>query len=226
MRIRKKKWAEPELKSVSYYIQEPTQHKGHWRDLYAQKAPLWLEIGCGKGNFVAQMALENPNVNFVAVDIKIDMLGVAKRNIESMFAQANRTPDNIRLTVFNVEKALTVFDEEDKIERMFINFCNPWPKPKDKKHRLTHSRQLEIYKNFLVKGGEIWFKTDDDQLFKESQRYFDECGFTIRYITEDLHKSDFDGSSPATEHERMFTEQGIPTKFLIAVCPGKTEQEQ
>lgn len=218
MRIRKKKWAEPELKSVDYYIENSLEQRGRWKENFPSAAPLHLEIGCGKGTFAAQMALDNPQINFLAVDIKVDMLGVGKRNIERMFAEAGRTPDNVRLSVVNVERAEEVFSPEDGIERMYINFCNPWPKPKDKKHRLTHSRQLERYKTFLAPGSEIWFKTDDDQLFRESKGYFQECGFTIRCQTEDLHASGFEGS-PATEHEKMFTARGIPTKFLIAVCP-------
>lgn len=222
MRIRKKKWAEPELKSVDYYIENSKEKRGKWREEFPKPSPLHLEIGCGKGTFAAQMALDYPDINFLAVDIKIDMLGVGKRNIERMFEEAGRTPDNVRLSVVNVEHAEDIFSPEDKIERMYINFCNPWPKPKDKKHRLTHSRQLERYKTFLQPGSEIWFKTDDEQLFKESQQYFQESGFSIRYLTQDLHSSGFEGS-PATEHEKMFTAEGIPTKFLIAVCPEKEE---
>ena len=84
-----------------------------------------------------------------------------------------------------------------------------------KKRRLTHTRQLEKYKVFLKKGGEVWFKTDDDTLFEESLEYFKEANFEIKYITYDLHNSGFEGNV-MTEHEKMFTEQGIKTKFLIA----------
>ena len=104
------------------------------------------------------------------------------------------------------------------MERIYINFCNPWSqKAKHRKRRLTHPRQLEQYKTFLAPGGEIWFKTDDDSLFADSVHYFEECGFSIRYQTLDLHHSGFEGNIP-TEHEAMFSEQGIPIKFLIAVA--------
>ncbi|MGL4773786.1 MAG: tRNA (guanosine(46)-N7)-methyltransferase TrmB, partial [Clostridium sp.] len=99
--------------------------------------------------------------------------------------------------------------------RIYINFCNPWPKERHKKRRLTHNRQLEKYKTFLRPEGEIWFKTDDDPLFEESLEYFKESGFNIEYITYDLHKSGFKGNV-VTEHEKMFTGMGIKTKFLIA----------
>ena len=108
-----------------------------------------------------------------------------------------------------------MLDEEDKISRIYINFCNPWPKERHKKRRLTHTRQLENYRKFLVDDGEIFFKTDDDTLFEESLEYFKEANFNIEFITYDLHNSEFEGNV-MTEHERMFTEQGIKTKFLIA----------
>ena len=96
---------------------------------------------------------------------------------------------------------------------VYINFCNPWPKKKHKKRRLTHTRQLSSYKKFLC--GELWFKTDDDELFEESFEYFEEAGYEILYKTWDLH-SESPYENIVTEHERMFTEEGKKIKFLIA----------
>ncbi|MEG2038572.1 MAG: tRNA (guanosine(46)-N7)-methyltransferase TrmB [Oscillospiraceae bacterium] len=216
MRIRRKKWAAPELNAADYFIQNPYEQRGKWSEVFARQNPLHLEIGCGRGGFISQMAIENPDINYLAVDIKLDMLGTARRNIEKIFTENQRDIDNIKLTVYNMESLKIMLTEQDKVERMYINFCNPWYKSGDKKHRLTHTRQLMRYKEFLTPQAEIWFKTDDAPLFEESLEYFDECGFKITYITRDLHNSDFVGSIP-TEHEKMFTEQGIPTKFLIAV---------
>ncbi len=109
-----------------------------------------------------------------------------------------------------------ILSKEDVVSRIYINFCNPWPKEKHKKRRLTHMRQLEQYKTFLKSQGEIYFKTDDDELFEESLEYFNEAGFRIKYITYDLHNSDVQGNVQ-TEHENMFSEQGIKIKFLIAM---------
>ena len=105
------------------------------------------------------------------------------------------------------------FSPEDRVERIYINFCNPWPKGKHKKRRLTHPRQLQQYRTVL--DGEIWFKTDDDELFEESILYFQECGFDIVFQTTDLHKEP-DIQSFRTEHEAMFEEMGKTIKFLIA----------
>ena len=116
----------------------------------------------------------------------------------------------------NAERILDVFSPEDVIERIYINFCNPWPRGKHKKRRLTHTRQLENYKQFLSKkNGEIYFKTDNDELFEESIEYLKETGFTIEKITYDLH-SEMIFEDIRTEHEEMFSNQGIKIKALIA----------
>lgn len=106
--------------------------------------------------------------------------------------------------------------EQDTVERIFINFCNPWPRPRHFKKRLTHPRQLEKYKAFLQPAGEIWFKTDDDMLFRHSRQYFLDCGFAIRWETWNLADSGMAGNI-RTEHEDMFEAEGIPIKALIAV---------
>ena len=94
------------------------------------------------------------------------MLGLAKRNVEKEYKENNRETDNIILVRYDIERILQILDKQDKIERIYINFCNPWPKGKHRKKRLTHTRQLEKYKEFLVDNGEIYFKTDDDPLFE------------------------------------------------------------
>ena len=146
------------------------------------------------------------------------MLAVARRTVEKAFEEAGREVTNLKLISQNIEVIGDVFDENDAgvIDRIYINFCNPWPRKKHKKHRLTHRRQLFQYRKFLKDGGEIHFKTDDDMLFEESIPYFEEVGFRITYITRDLHNSDYKYNLE-TEHEKMFTEEGKTTKFLIAV---------
>ena len=109
--------------------------------------------------------------------------------------------------------------EEDGIARIYINFCNPWPRLKHNKRRLTHPTKLNQYKEILAKDGEIHFKTDSDLLFDDSLEYFKECGFEITYLTRDLHQSDVKDNI-VTEHEKMFSDEGIPIKFLIARYNG------
>ena len=120
------------------------------------------------------------------------------------------------LTAQNIELIEDILSPEDVIDRIYINFCNPWGREKHKKRRLTHTRQLNHYKTFLKKGSEIRFKTDDDGLFEECLEYFKECGFEITYITRDLHNSDVEYNIE-TEHEKMFSDEGIPIKYCIAL---------
>lgn len=219
MRIRFKKWARPELEASKFYIDEPEKYKGKWSSLFKNSAPLHIELGCGKGSFISQLACKNSNINYIAIDLVDAMLGLAKRNIESMYKEENREINNVYITRYDIDRILNIFDENDKVERIYINFCNPWPRGKHHKKRLTHSRQLEKYKNFLADGGKIYFKTDDDNLFIDSISYFKDSGFEVEKITYDLaeEKDFWNGESNIeTEHEKMFKEQGIKIKALIA----------
>ncbi|MDE5755174.1 MAG: tRNA (guanosine(46)-N7)-methyltransferase TrmB [Oscillospiraceae bacterium] len=216
MRIRCKPWARPELEASSFFIPDPKNYKNQWQTVFANQKPIYLELGCGKGGFASQAVLHWQDVNFIAIDIKNEMLVLAKRKIEQALASGNLTPEQVRVLIYNISNISDIFGEKDKIDRIFINFCNPWNKPKHKKRRLTHIRQLVQYQQFL--HGEIWFKTDDDTLFEESISYFEETDFQIKYLTRNLHNSDFvkSGDNLETEHEKMFTEEGKTIKFLIA----------
>jgi tRNA (guanine-N7-)-methyltransferase len=218
MRIRYKKWARPELEASNFYEDNPEEWKGKWKKHFTNSNnPIHLELGCGKGQFISNLASENLDINYIAIDLVDAMLGLAKRNVENEYSNKNIKPENIILTRFDIERILLILDKIDNIERIYINFCNPWPKGKHRKKRLTHTKQLEKYKQFLKDEGEIYFKTDDDDLFQSSILYFEESGFEIKKITKDLHKEDiFNGKNIETEHEKMFSEQGIKIKALIA----------
>lgn len=214
MRIRRKKWAEKELQEAKFYIDKPEINKGKWNNYFKKEAPLYIELGCGKGLFISTLAVNNKNINFIAVDMIEAMLGLSKRNIEE--AYQSKEPENLALIRANVELIDNVFGDGDKVDRIYINFCNPWPKSKHNKRRLTHTRQLEKYKTFLKEKGEIYFKTDDDELFEASLEYFKESNFKIEDITYDLHKEPIFETNIETEHEKMFSEEGIKIKALIA----------
>ena len=217
MRIRFKPWARPELEASKFYIDNPEDYKGKWKTLYKNKAPLHIELGCGKGSFISKLAVKNDNVNYLAIDLVDAMLGLAKRNIEKAYEENQKEIENVYLTRYDIERILNILDKTDGVERIYINFCNPWPRGKHHKKRLTHSRQLEKYKQILSDNGEIYFKTDDDNLFEDSLVYFEECGFKIEKKTYDLEKEENFWDNIQTEHEKMFMEQGINIKALIAV---------
>ena len=217
MRIRYKKWARPELEASEFYEDEPEKWKGKWKEHYDDsRKPFMLELGCGKGQFISKLAVENQNINFLAIDLVDAMLGLAKRNIEQEYKNENLEPKNVIITRFDIERINLILDKKDEVERIYINFCNPWPKGKHRKKRLTHSKQLEKYKEFLKPNAEVYFKTDDDGLFESSLIYFEESGFEILKKTYDLHEEPIFERNIETEHEKMFSEQGIRIKALIA----------
>lgn len=217
MRIRYKKWARPELEASDFYVDNPETLRGKWKSFFKDPSlPLHLELGCGKGQFISNLAGKNQNINYIAIDLVDAMLGLAKRNVDQVYKENDLETSNIVLTRFDIERILLILSKEDDIERIYINFCNPWPKGKHRKKRLTHTRQLEKYKQFLTENGEIYFKTDDDDLFECSLNYFEETGFEIIKKTYDLHSEPDFWDNIETEHEKMFSEQNIKIKALIA----------
>ena len=141
---------------------------------------------------------------------------MAKRNVEKEYKEKNLKTDNVLLTAYEIEIIQNILNKKDVVDRIYINFCNPWPKARHNKKRLTHPKQLEKYKIFLKPGGEIYFKTDDIHLFEASINYFEEASFEITKKTYDLKNEPIWENNIETEHEKMFEEQGIPTKALIA----------
>lgn len=223
MRLRRKPWARPELAACDFYVDDPPQYKGRWHESFGNNNPVHLELGCGKGGFIAKLAAANQNINYIAVDIKSEVLALAKRKIEKEYEEKGIAKiQNIRLMSHNIELVDNMLDPVDSIEKIYINFCNPWPKTPYKKKRLTHGKQLTKYKQFMASGAEVWFKTDDDGLFEDSVKYFEENGFIIKYKTWNLYDSGFAENVP-TEHEIMFSEEGILIKFLIAEYKKEAE---
>lgn len=217
MRIRYKKWARPELEASPFYVDNPEEIRGKWKEQFKNpNLPLNLELGCGKGTFIATLASNNMDRNYIAIDLVDAMLGLAKRNVEQIYKEKNIETDNIYLTRFDIERINLIISKEDGVKRIYINFCNPWPRGKHHKKRLTHTRQLEKYKELLANCGEIYFKTDDDNLYFDSLNYFEEAGFKIIKKTEDLHSEPDFWENIETEHEKMFSEQGIKIKAVIA----------
>lgn len=208
MRLRKKWWARPEMEASSFTIINPQEYKGKWCKEFKNNNDIYLELGCGRGKFISTHAQQNPNINYIGVDLKDEVIIYAlKKLVEAEL-------ENGRVIPMNIAGIAEVFDK-DEVSRIYINFCNPWPKDRHNKRRLTHTKFLTEYKKFLKSGSEIWFKTDDTELFEDSQIYFKESGFSIEYLTYDLHKSDFQGNV-VTEYEEKFTSLGMKTMFLLA----------
>lgn len=215
MHLRPKPWARPELEACGFFQATPPVHRGQWHHLFKKKQPLHIELGCGKGTFIAELASRHPETNYLAIDLIDAVLGLTKRNIQAAYADKNQAIDNVQIMSWDIERIDMILAPEDGVERIYINFCNPWPRRRFHKKRLTHTKQLEKYKKLLAENGEICFKTDSDDLFRDSIKYFESSGFTITTLINDLHASDYPDNIE-TEHERMFSDQGIKIKFLIA----------
>ena len=215
MRMRRKAWTEPLLDNCGYLIEKPQTHRGNWRALFERPdSPLYVEIGCGKGVSTVQLSHENPDINLVAIDEVRHVLAVTIKNASEAYGEA--PVSNLKLCSLDAMYISDTFSAEDKVDRVIINFCNPWDERlKHHKRRLTHPRQLVQYRSFLKDDGEIHFKTDNVELFEASMEYFAACGFEIAYRTDDLHAS---GYTPnyVSEHERMYSRKGIPIHFAIA----------
>lgn len=181
--------------------------------IFGNKNPLWLEIGCGKGGFVQQMALKNPDKNFIAVEMCRNVLVTAMETTDR-----EKCP-NLRY-VIGMAEYLEKLIPAHSAERIFLNFSCPYPKATYVKHRLTHKCFLDIYRRLLKSGGEIHQKTDNMQLFEFSLLSFSQNDFVIKSVSLDLHNSTLVGNinTAVTEYERMFSEKGCPIYYLEAVC--------
>ena len=210
MRLRKKWWARPELESSDIFVNNPRELKGKWKQEFKNNNPIHLELGCGRGGFLVQKALKYPNINHIAVDLKDEVLVYALRKVKEVEPEIK----NARIVALNISFIADLF-EKDEIEKIYINFCNPWPKDRHNKRRLTHTKFLTEYKKFLRKGSQVWFKTDDKDLLEASLEYFKESGFRLDFVSYDLHNSDFE-DNVMTEYETKFTALGMKTMALIA----------
>jgi len=206
MRLRKKGWAKPELEKDPKVIFTPSEHKGKWKELFGNNYPIHLELGCGRGRFINQLANMNHNINYLALDVYDELLiHVLRRANENHL-------NNLKVIPINIENIGDIF-AKDEVEKIHINFCTPWPKKKHHKRRLTHPNFLQLYQTFLKDGSEIWLKTDDDLLFTDSLEYFKAAGFYELYRTHDLHHSNFQGNV-MTEYEEKFYHQRVKIKFV------------
>lgn len=207
MRVRKKTWAPRVLETNKHLIHQPENFKGKWNELFGNDNPVFVEIGCGKGRFISQNALAYPNINFVGVERETTVIATAARRLTD-------EQKNVFLIPGDVEN-LGNFFEVGEIKRLYINFCDPWPKKKWAKRRLTYRTFLERYKEIFGESAEIFFKTDNRGLFEFSLNEF--CGndWKLSNISLDLHASDYEGNI-MTEYEEKFSGMGMPIYRLEA----------
>ena len=215
MRMRRKPNLELRMESCGeVQIKDPESFFGHWKEEFAGYGELWLELGCGKGSFTVKTAQENPDVLLLAIEKVRDAMVIA------MERSLNAGASNIRFIDMDALRLNEVFKRGD-VDRLFINFCDPWPKSRDAKHRLTAPGFLRKYAELLDIGGEIRFKTDNRPLFDWSCEQFAAEGWEIRELTNDLHRDGVQGIM--TDYEAKFHAQGVPINRLVAVKTENTK---
>ncbi|MFD1739287.1 tRNA (guanosine(46)-N7)-methyltransferase TrmB [Bacillus salitolerans] len=201
MRLRNKPWAKDMLReNDQYVIQDPELQKGKWNEVFGNNNPIHIEVGTGKGKFITGMAKANPSINYIGVELQDSVIvGALERILED-------PSPNVKLLNQNAEE-LTTFFEQGEISRVYLNFSDPWPKNRHEKRRLTYKTYLDRYKELLIKNGEIHFKTDNQGLFEYSLKSFSEYGLLLKFVSLDLHNSDFEGNI-MTEYEEKFSAKG------------------
>ena len=206
MRLRRIKNIEEKILQYDNIIMlEPTKYKGKWRELFGNDNPIYLEIGMGKGKFITEHALKNPNINFIGCELVNSVIYKAARKI------SEKEIPNLYLINYDAFKLDEVF-EKDEIEKIFLNFSDPWPKTRHEKRRLTSGDFLNVYKKFLVKDGLIEFKTDNRKLFEYSVMKFNELRYDILELSLDLHSDKEDIIN--TEYEDKFVALGQVIYFV------------
>ena len=188
-------------------IAEPAALKGNWRSLKPDCTALWVEVGCGKGKFTAETAAANPDVLLIAVERCREAMVVAMEKAQNM---GLTNVYYIDMDVANIEEIFAGFE----IDRLFINFPDPWPRKKNAKRRLTHRGFLDKY--CRVVKGEIHYKTDNAPLFEFSVEEFAACGLEVKNLTRDLHANGIVGIM--TGYEEKFHALGTPINRCEVVC--------
>ena len=221
MRMRKKKNLVPRMERCeAVHVQDGFSMKGHWRDLMPGAKALWVELGCGKGRFTAETARQNPEVLLIAIE------RVADAQVVAMERAVAEGLTNVFFVVGDAA-ALPSYFEPGEVDRIFINFCDPWPSKRHAKRRLTHRNFLALYRQVLPLGGEIHFKTDNAPLFAFSLTEFPQLGFSLSEVTDDLHAGGVQGVM--TDYEAKFHAEGIPIHRCVATMVPYTptaEEEQ
>ncbi|MBS5793643.1 MAG: tRNA (guanosine(46)-N7)-methyltransferase TrmB [Clostridiales bacterium] len=204
MRLRKKPWGDNELNTNDRFIHKPEENKGKWKEIFGNDNPIHIEIGTGKGQFLTTMSLLNPNINYIAIERQTNVIVSALKK-----GREKGVGENIVFFIADVKELLNYFEPEE-IDRIYINFCDPWPnKKKWAKRRLTHKNFLNLYEALFTNGGEVFFKTDNRLLFEFSLNEFADKGWRLHNISLDLHNSDFEGNVK-TEYEEKFSGIGMP----------------
>ena len=214
MRLRNVPGARETIIENQFSVQQPEQMKGKWAEVFQNDHPIHIEVGMGKGQFIIEMAKRNLEINYIGIEKYSSVLVRAVEKLED-FEQ-----NNLRLIRMDAENIEEVFDK-DEVDRIYLNFSDPWPKDRHAKRRLTSTRFLERYNNILTPEGRVMFKTDNKDLFDFSLEQVEEAGWILESHTYDLHHSEYNEGNVMTEYEEKFSAKGNPICRLVAYRHAK-----
>ncbi len=209
MRLRNVKGAKEAMIESEYTLNNPELLKGKWRkEYFKNNNPIYVEIGTGKGRFITTLAQNNPDINYVGIEKYSSVL------IRALEKQQELQLSNLIFIRMDAENVKDIFEKEE-IDKIYLNFSDPWPKDRHAKRRLTSRQFLARYDEFLKKEGTVEFKTDNRDLFDFSVEETKEAGWNIQQITYDLHNSDMNEGNVMTEYEIRFSSEGTPINKMI-----------
>ena len=218
MRMRKKPNLIPRMEAAAeYWIRDPEAYKGRWRELMPECRELRVEVGCGKGGFTVRTASAEPDILLIAVEICKDAMVVA---MEKAKAMGLKNVWFISMDVANIENVFA----ESEIDLLYINFCDPWPRKKNAKSRLTFRSFLDRYRRVIKLGGQIHFKTDNANLFEFSLEEFEACDLEMRNVTRNLHENGPVGIM--TDYEEKFYNLGTPINRCECIVRSKPAEAE
>ncbi len=208
MRLKNVKGSREKIAANEYALKEVEKNKGHWAELFDDGKPIHIEIGMGKGKFLMELARQNPDIHYIGIE---KFSSVLVRAVEKM--EADPLP-NIHFIRMDAEIIPEVF-EKGEVEKIYLNFSDPWPKERHAKRRLTSRQFLARYEQILKEGGRIEFKTDNRDLFDFSVEEVKEAGWVTDLCTYDLHHSEYLEGNVMTEYEEKFVAKGNPICKIV-----------
>lgn len=213
MRVKHKKWAVPLMEAhPEMMTMDPASFKGRWQERFAKPQPLQVEVGMGKGQFIIGMAKAHPEINFIGLEIESTVAAIALKT-----ALPEQLPN---LTLVRGDGAgLDTYFEDGSIDRLYLNFSDPWPKTRHEKRRLTYKTFLANYQQVVKPGGGLEFKTDNQGLFEYSLTSLNNFGMIFDGVWLNLHESPENEGNVETEYEQRFASLGQPIYKLKAHFP-------
>ena len=208
MRLRNIKGSRETIAANEYCIHEPKEQKGKWNEVFGNDNPIHIEVGMGKGKFIMELARQNPDVNYVGIEKYSSVL------IRALEKRPELEQDNLVFIRMDAEELPEVF-AKDEVERIYLNFSDPWPKDRHAKRRLTSKQFLGRYDTFLVPDGRVIFKTDNRPLFDFSLEQEEEANWILENHTFDLHNSEYVEGNIMTEYESKFVAEGKPINRMV-----------